>query len=44
MEETGEQSPARRNRSTSHIAMQERREGKFVAWTEHVTDEQYRKG
>jgi len=27
----------------SHIAIQERLDGKAVAWMEHVTDEQYRK-
>jgi quercetin dioxygenase-like cupin family protein len=28
----------------THIAIQERLDGKVVEWLEHVTDEQYRKG
>jgi len=27
----------------THIAIQEKRDGKFVEWMEHVSDEQYRK-
>ena len=28
----------------THIAIQEKLDGKVVDWMEHVTDEQYRKG
>jgi hypothetical protein len=28
----------------THIAIQEKKEGKVVDWVEHVTDEQYRVG
>jgi quercetin dioxygenase-like cupin family protein len=34
---------ATRHKSMTHIAIQERLDGKAVEWLEHVTDEQYRK-
>ena len=30
------------DKSMTHVAIQEQRDGEFVAWEEHVTDEQYR--
>lgn len=29
--------------SVTHIAIQEKKDGKYVEWMEHVTDEQYRR-